>query len=190
MPPSLIRPVRRKTFDPLFGGHAMGIIFLCVGLLLIGLNFYNQRQHQQLLDTGIITDATVIRIIKHDSGSGRKHHTHYYPVVRFTDTSGKEQLIQMTISTGPGLKKGDSLSIVYTPGNPKKMDLVQPQHTSGTLILAIAGGICALVGLGIIGANIHQSLRRYRPLRPLRRGNSEQTPGNQGRKRSGVILKP
>lgn len=37
------------------------------------------------------------------------------------------------------------------------MDLVQPQHTSGTLILAIAGGICVLAGLGIIGANIHQS---------------------------------
>ena len=152
-----LRPVRRKTHDPLFGGHAMGVIFLCVGLLLVGLYFYNQRQHQQLLDTGIRTQATVIRIIEHDSGSGRKHHTHYYPVIRFTDTSGKEQLIQMTISAGPGLKKGDSLSIVYAPGNPEKMDLEQPLHTSGTLVLAIVGGICALVGLSIIGANIHQS---------------------------------
>ena len=152
-----LRPVRRKTHDPLFGGHAMGVIFLCVGLLLVGLYFYNQRQHQQLLDTGIRTQATVIRIIEHESGSGRKHHTHYYPVIRFTDTSGKEQLIQMTISAGPGLKKGDSLSIVYAPGNPEKMDLEQPLHTSGTLVLAIVGGICALVGLSIIGANIHQS---------------------------------
>ena len=32
-----LRPVRKKTCDPLFGGHAMGIIFLCVGLLLGGL---------------------------------------------------------------------------------------------------------------------------------------------------------
>lgn len=152
-----LRPVRKKTHDPLFGGHAMGIIFLCVGLLLVGLHFYNQSAHQQLLDTGIRTQATVIRIIEHDSGSGRKHHTHYYPVIRFTDTSGKEQLIQMTISAGPGLKKGDSLSIVFAPGNPEKMDLEQPLHTSGTLVLAIVGGICALVGLSIIGANIHQS---------------------------------
>ena len=151
------RPVRRKTYDPLFGGHAMGIIFICVGLLLIGVNFYNQSQHQQLLDTGIKTEATVVRVIEDDSRSGRRSHTHYYPVVRFTDTAGQEQLIQMTISTGPGLKKGDSLSIVYAPGNPEKMDLVHPQHTSGTLILSIVGGICALVGLGIIGANIHQS---------------------------------
>lgn len=157
MPPSLIRPVRRKNFDPLFGGHAMGIIFLCVGILMIGVNCYNQRQHQQLLDTGIRTQATVIRIIEHDSGSGRQRHTHYYPVIRFTDTAGNEQLIEMTTYTGAGLKPGDTVSIVYTPGHPEKMDLEHPLHTSGTLILAIAGSICALAGLGIIGVNIHQS---------------------------------
>ena len=110
-----------------------------------------------MMPSRIRTQATVIRIIEDDSGSGRKRHTQYYPVIRFTDTAGNEQLIQMTCSTGPGLKKGDSLSIVYAPGNPEKMDQVHPQHTSGTLILAIAGGICSLVGLGIIGANIHQS---------------------------------
>lgn len=153
----LIRPVRKKTHDPLFGGHAMGIIFLCVGILMIGVNCYNQRQHQQLLDTGIKTEATVVRVIEHDSGSGRKRHTQYYPVLRFTDTSGNEQLIEMTTDAGAGMKPGDSVSIVYAPGYPEKMDLVQPQHTSGTLILAIAGGICVLAGLGIIGANIHQS---------------------------------
>lgn len=153
----LIRPVRKKTHDPLFGGHAMGIIFLCVGILMIGVNCYNQRQHQHLLDTGIKTEATVVRVIEHDSGSGRKRHTHYYPVIRFTDTAGNEQLIEMTTDAGARVKPGDSVSIVYAPGNPEKMDLVQPQHTSGTLILAIAGGICSLVGLGIIGANIHQS---------------------------------
>ena len=153
----LIRPVSRKTHDPLFGGHGRGIIFLCVGILMIGVNCYNQRQHQHLLDTGIKTEATVVRIIENDTGSGRKRHTHYYPVVRFADTAGNEQLIEMTTNAGAGMKPGDSVSIVYTPGNPKKMDLAQPLHTSGTLILAIAGGICSLVGLGIIGANIHQS---------------------------------
>ena len=151
------RPVRRKTYDPLFGGHAMGILFICVGILLIGVNFYNQSQHQHLLDTGIKTEATVVRVIENDSGSGRKRRTRYYPVVRFTDTVGNEQLVEMTIDAGAGLKPGDSVSIVYTPGNPKKMDLEQALHTSGTLVLAIVGGICTLVGLGIIGTNIHQS---------------------------------
>ena len=74
-----------------------------------------------------------------------------------TDTAGNEQLIEMTTDAGAGMKPGNSVSIVYLPGNPKKMDLEQPLHTSGTLILAIVGGICALVGLSIIGANIHQS---------------------------------
>jgi hypothetical protein len=63
----------------------------------------------------------------------------------------------MTTDAGAEVKPGDSVSIVYTPGNPRKMDLEEPLHTSGTLVLAIVGGICALVGLGIIGANIHQS---------------------------------
>ena len=157
MPHPLIRPVRKKTHDPLFGGHGMGIIFLCVGILMIGVNCYNQRQHQHLLDTGIKTEATVVRVIEDDSGSGRKRHTHYYPVVKFTDTDGDEQLIQMTTNTGPGLKKGDTVSIVYTPGHPEKMDLEHPLATSRAFILAIAGGICGLAGLGIIGANIHQS---------------------------------
>ena len=152
-----LRPVRKKTHDPLFGGHAMGIIFLCVGLLLVGLYFYNQSQHQHLLDTGVRTQATVIRIIEHDSGSGRKRHTHYYPVLRFTDTAGKVQLIEMTTDAGAGVKLGDSVSIVYTPGHPEKMDLEHPLHTSGTFILSLAGGICVLAGLGIIGVNIHQS---------------------------------
>ena len=153
----MLRPVRKKTFDPIFGGHSMGVIFICVGILLIGLYFYLMSSHQQLLDTGVITDATVVKVIEHDSGTGRKNHTAYYPVVRFTDTDGNEQLIQMTISTGPGLKKGDTVSIVYTPGHPEKMDLEHPLATSGALILAITGGICGLAGLGIIGANIHQS---------------------------------
>lgn len=153
----MLRPIRKKTFDPVFGGHSMGIIFICVGILLGGLYFHNQSKHQQLLDTGIRTQATVVRVIEHDSGSGRKRHTHYHPVVRFADTAGNEQLIEMTTNAGAGMKPGDSVSIVYTPGNPKKMDLAQPLHTSGTLILAIVGGICALVGLGIIGVNIHQS---------------------------------
>ena len=157
MPHPLIRPVRRKTHDPLFGGHGMGIIFLCVGILMIGVNCYNQRQHQHLLDTGIKTEATVVRVIEDDSGSGRKRHTHYYPVLRFTDTAGNEQLIEMTTDAGAGMKPGDAVSIVYMPEHPQKMDLAQPLHTSGTLILAIAGSICALAGLGIIGANIHQS---------------------------------
>jgi hypothetical protein len=152
-----LRPVRKKTCDPLFGGHAMGIIFLCVGLLLVGLHFYNQSAHQQLLDTGTRAEATVVNVIRRDTGSGRKHHTYYYPVIRFTDTAGKVQLIEMTTDAGAGMKPGDSVSIVYAPGNPKKMDLAQPLHTSGTFILAIAGSICALAGLGIIGANIHQS---------------------------------
>ena len=152
-----LRPVRKKTHDPLFGGHAIGIIFLCVGMLLGGLHFYNQSTHQQLLDTGTRAEATVVNVIRHDTGSGRKHHTAFYPVVRFTDTAGKVQLIEMTTDAGAGMKPGDAVSIVYAPGNPKKMDLAQPLHTSGTLILAIAGSICALAGLGIIGANIHQS---------------------------------
>ena len=99
----------------------------------------------------------MVRVIEDDSRSGRRSHTHYYPVVRFTDTAGNEQLVEMTTDTGAGLKPGDSVSIVYTPGNPKKMDLEQALHTSGTLVLAIVGGICTLVGLGIIGVNIHQS---------------------------------
>lgn len=152
-----LRPVRKKTCNPFFGGHAMGIIFLCVGLLLVGLHFYNQSAHQHLLHTGIRAEATVVRIIENDTGSGRKRRTTYYPVVRFTDTAGKVQLIEMTTDAGAGMKPGDSVSIVYAPGNPKKMELEQPLHTSGTIILAIAGSICALAGLGIIGVNIHQS---------------------------------
>ena len=155
MPPSLLRPVLKKTFDPVFGGHSMGVIFICVGILLGGLYFHNQSKHQQLLDTGVRTDATVVKVIEDDSGTGRRRHTTYYPVVRFTDISGHEQLIEMTTDVGAGLNPGDSIRIVYAPGNPEKMDLVQPQHTGGTLILAIAGGICTLAGLSIIGANIH-----------------------------------
>lgn len=93
----------------------MGIIFLCVGMLLGGLHFYNQSAHQHLLDTGTRAEATVVNVIRHGT--------------------------------------------VYMPEHPQKMDLEQPLHTSGTFILVIAGGICALAGLGIIGANIHQSHR-------------------------------
>ena len=154
-----LRPVRKKTCDPLLGGHAMGIIFLCVGMLLGGLHFYNQSAHQHLLDTGTRAEATVVNVIRHDTGRARKHHTAFYPVVRFTDTAGKVQLIEMTTDAGAGVKAGDTVRIVYMPEHPQKMDLEQPLHTSGTFILAIAGGICALAGLSIIGANIRQSRR-------------------------------
>lgn len=79
--------------------------------------------------------------------------------MKFTDTAGKAQLIEMTTDAGAGWNAGDTVRIVYQPDNPREMDMEQALHTSGTLILAIAGGICALAGLGIIGANIHQSRR-------------------------------
>ena len=79
--------------------------------------------------------------------------------MKFTDTAGNTQLIEMTTDAGAGLNPGDTVRIIYQPDNPREMDLEQPLHTSGSLILAIAGGICALAGLGIIGANIHQSRR-------------------------------
>lgn len=153
-------PIRKKTYDPVLGGSATGVLFICVGMLLGGLHLYNQNEHRKLLDTGIKAEATVVRVIKDDSGSGRKRHTAYYPVVRFTDTAGHEQLVEMTTDAGGSLKQGDLLNIVYTPGNPKKMALEQPLHTSGTLILAIAGGICVLAGLGIIGTNVHLNRKR------------------------------
>lgn len=77
--------------------------------------------------------------------------------MKFTDTAGKAQLIEMTTDAGAGLNPGDTVRIIYQPDNPREMDLEQALHTSGTPILAIAGGICALAGLGIIGANMHQS---------------------------------
>ena len=77
--------------------------------------------------------------------------------MKFTDTAGQEQLIEMTTDAVTGLNPGDTVRIVYQPDNPREMDLEQALHTSDTPILAIAGGICALAGLGIIGANIHQS---------------------------------
>lgn len=79
--------------------------------------------------------------------------------MKFTDTAGKAQLIEMTTHAGAGWNAGDTVRIVYQPDNPREMDMEQALHTSGTLILAIAGGICALAGLGIIGANMHQSRR-------------------------------
>ncbi len=72
--------------------------------------------------------------------------------MKFTDTAGQEQLIEMTTDAGAGLNPGDTVRIIYQPETPREMDLEQPLHTSGTFILALAG-------LGIIGANIHQSRR-------------------------------
>ena len=63
----------------------------------------------------------------------------------------------MTTDAGAGWNAGDTVRIVYQPDNPREMDMEQALHTSGTLVLAIVGGICTLVGLGIIGVNIHQS---------------------------------
>lgn len=59
--------------------------------------------------------------------------------MKFTDTAGQEQLIEMTTDAGAGLNPGDTVRIIYQPETPREMDLEQPLHTSGTFILAHAG---------------------------------------------------
>lgn len=145
----------------LMGGVLVGLLFILIGSAAIYFPWGSYGKRQHVLDKGVQTEATVVELIRLESGSrGKKHkssRTHYYPVMGFTDTRGCPQRIKS--EQDYYLPPGTRAQIAYLPENPLRMEILPPK---GLLILQLligGGGLFCLGGLGVILASLRQCFK-------------------------------
>ena len=106
-------------FQRLFSGKARSlglVIFLIVGLLLLGGGFYTLFKVNHLIKTGV---RTVGVVVGYDYASDSDGDT-YYPIIRFSTIEG--EVVQFTESFGSSSQAfdvGETVNILYDPQNVK-----------------------------------------------------------------------
>ncbi len=93
------------------------IVIIAIGIALFYLAFKFRSNIKNIAKNGEQVEGIVFDIVEDNNPQSQAK----YPIIRFV-TSNKEWITeQYNISTLPGLfKKGQKLSIVYNPDNPKE----------------------------------------------------------------------
>lgn len=146
----------------LLQGFIVSLLFILFGAVAGGfcLNFYTARKH--VLDNGIRTEATVVKLIRdYNPGSVAS----YTPVVSFTDAQGQPRQITRHLGDSDfyDLKPGTRTQIAYLPENPLRMEILPPK---GLLILQLiigGGGLFCLCGLSLVLTSLCQCFRKTPP---------------------------
>ncbi len=131
-----------------------GLLFLLVGIpFLIGA-FLSYKSSKALTTNGIETQGLIIDIIKRvnestDPNGGYTRSITYTPKIEFEDLQGhKQTFISNYSSSRLQWKKGDQITIIYNPDNPKQARIKRFWPLYGlSIILAFIGATFSLSGL-------------------------------------------
>ncbi|MEE9321674.1 MAG: DUF3592 domain-containing protein [Granulosicoccus sp.] len=95
-----------------------GYIALALSLLPISNGVQHYLSVQPFLETAISADAIVVRNQPTNNKSTNARDNALYPVVSFTDDSGRKALAQTNVGSYPAARRqGELLSILYDPTN-------------------------------------------------------------------------
>lgn len=143
----------------LLQGFIVSLLFILIGAVAGGfcLNFYAARKH--VLDNGIRTEATVVKLIRdHNPGSV----TSYTPVVSFTDAQGQPRQITRHLGDSDfyDLKPGTRTQIAYLPEAPEHFEIIPAPKMKVLLLIAAGGGLFFLVGIGMFITSVHHCFKK------------------------------
>ncbi len=132
-------------FGGIFGG--LGLIFLLIG---IGISS-SVRKKRQLCRSKAI--GTVIDNVHKSCTDAR--YSYWHPVIQFTTSSGQSVTLTYPFGTGtPKYSKGQEISLMYDPQNPKSVLLLGDNTAKiltivfssiGAGMIFIAALVCTLV---------------------------------------------
>ncbi len=118
----------------------VGLIFLGVGILLLGGALLAGTSSLSLLRDGVRTTGHVLEFNQYFDDEGTLM---YSPVYIFLDEQGQEQIVQSKISSSsPRYRQGQSVQLIYHPGKP------ETASTISYFDLWFLAGILGFLGLG------------------------------------------
>jgi hypothetical protein len=119
-----------------------GILIIVIGIALLYVAYKFRLNIQKIAKNGIETEAVVFDIVSRNNIFTQTS----YPVIRFVTTKKEWITEEYSIGTTPSfLKKGQKITVVYSPDNPKEF-IVKSRITSAAPILFI---ILAIIILAI-----------------------------------------
>jgi hypothetical protein len=120
----------------------IGLIFLGVGVLILGGAILAGMNSASLLREGVRTTGNVIELLQSYDDEGDLLYT---PVFLFLDEQGREHRVQSKFSSSPpGYRPGQAVELIYRPGRPETADV-----TSFFGLWGLAG-ILGMMGVGFI----------------------------------------
>ncbi|MBO0884632.1 MAG: DUF3592 domain-containing protein, partial [Mycobacterium sp.] len=127
-----------------------GMLFVLVGLIIWkGWSGFRGAARAQ---------GTIVAFDARDPGTVDTHGIVYMPTVDFVTADGTPVRATSTIGTNPRPGRvGDTVTVLYDPGNPRKVRVQSGQATFTCLVAAflLAGGAVAALGIMILIATGH-----------------------------------
>jgi len=104
------------TFFRLFGS-----IFAGVGSIFVISGIFIASNTHSFVGQGISTQGTVVDLVRHRSRDSQgRSSTTYYPVVKFTPSSGEPIIFEANSgSNPPAHRRGQQIEILYNPQAPE-----------------------------------------------------------------------
>jgi len=102
-------------------------MLLFIGFVFPMMGLYYYYTLQKTMQTGVVTKAKVIRMEKTWSMSRGTLTQLSYPVVVYQTKAGEELTVQLEYATSwETVRKGQTITIVYRPENPKVATVYMP----------------------------------------------------------------
>lgn len=119
----------------------IGVLIILCSFIPLGPGVYFYNKTRRFLETSVQTEGTVVEMEERKNSEGN---VTYYPVITFTDKTGREYKKYGPGRFPPKYEIGDRISLFYDPKAPKKIKL--NSFTSLWLGPAI-GGILGIIPL-------------------------------------------
>lgn len=132
--------VKRMNYN-----KAAGILFILIGLIMVGYAVYNNYELNSKLKSYTETEATIIDVERTLKGTTKKHME--YTVVYEYSCDG----IRYTVKSGfykKGMKVGQTVKCYFDPKNPAAG--FAEGDIKGSVFLLIGGIVFSLAGAGIM----------------------------------------
>jgi hypothetical protein len=124
----------------------VGIIFLAVGLVQLGLGIFFFLRTRRFLRTAVTTTGTIVDLIE---SSGSEGGTVYQAVVEFQTADGRTVRWQESMASNPAAgQPGDRVPMKYDPSDPDKARIAK------TFRLWFLSGLFVLLGLLFLGIGV------------------------------------
>lgn len=146
----LPRQAKKESASPARVLLILGIWFIVLPSLLMVVGLGMLREEQRLANEGAHATATVLRVKKSVSSSGRRggSSVSYFPTLQFTDAAGVQRTVEYTISTD-NYPVGHRLPITYLPNDPGIMRIEDGGMSPG-LYFVLSSGFSMLVGVAML----------------------------------------
>lgn len=124
----------------------VGVIFLAVGAVQLGLGVFFFLRTRRFLSTAVSTDGTIVELIE---SSGSEGGTVYQAVVEFQTADGRTVRWQESMASNPPAgHPGDQVPMKYDPSDPDNARIAK------TFRMWFLSGLFGLLGLLFLGIGV------------------------------------